>query len=237
MLSTIVLALLSFTLLILLCPVITILFRRFGYQLSFRPYRLSSSSYTIGLDALTISLFSIAPPAAIITAYGYTYTDDEGLVRCDITIINLKPFAAPWLTLTIGDLSVRVFTSERTPRWIRQLRDDIFYSILNGETIRLQHLKTRVHFSRPSGSMNRFIDRVLNSASPQPDRNLCPQLSFTSSQWHIINTRQEMYRFGQLDLTSQRDWDNNSGTVSLVSNDSRWSSIPEQAHPEASKIR
>ena len=219
----------------------TRLFRLFGYHFSLRlhqiypfvlSFRLSSSSYTIALDKLTISLHQ----KPIITAYGYTYTDDQSLVRCDKTVIYLYAFpvsfrqpAGPWLSVILDGLSVRVFTSERTPRWIHLLKNDIFYSILNGETIRLRHLKTRVQFSRPSGSMNQFIDKVLRLAGPQPDRNSC---SFTSSQWHIINLRRKMYRFGNLDLTFWRDWDDNTGSITLVSKDSRWSSIPALAHQE-----
>jgi hypothetical protein len=194
------------------CPVLSV-FRVFHvkpHQIypSIIKFSLSSSSYTITLDKLTISLHlptATIPHWATITAYGYNYTDDGSLVRCNKTIISLLFFpisfrhtARPWVTTTLDGFSIHIFTSEQTPRWFRLLRDDVFYSILNGDTICLHHLKTRLQFSGRSGSNNQFIDNVPKSAGPQAEGN---QLSFSSSQWHIASPRRRMYRFGNLVVT------------------------------------
>jgi hypothetical protein len=232
--------------------------RLFGYNInldqiypSIINFSLSSSSYTISVDKITISLripSATIPHWATITAYGYVYTDDQSLVRCSKTVITLWFFpvlfrhtAGPWVTTILDGFSVHVFTSESTPRWICRLRDDIFYSITNGETICLDYLKTRLQFSGHFGSSNPLTHQVLKLAGPHAEGNRCPHLSLSSSQWHIINQRQRLYRFGNLDLTFWRDWVDNRGSVTLVSKDSQWIAMPAKARQgtycKASTIR
>jgi hypothetical protein len=230
------------------------LLRVFGYGVNIRQvypsiidFSLSSPSYMVTLDKLTISLrlpSATIPHWATITAYGYTYTDDDSVVRCNEATITIWFFpvlyrrtAGPWVTTTLDGVSIHISTSERTPRWIRLLRDDIFCSILDGETICLQHLKTKLQFSGHSGSNSQFIgnDKVLKLSGPQAEGNLWPHLSFSSSQWHIINLRRRMYRFGNLDLTFWRDWSDNLGSVTLHSKDSQWTAMTAPAQLATSR--
>lgn len=226
------------------------IFRVFGYRVDLHKiypsiinFSVSSPSFKITLDKISISFrfpSATIPHWATITAYGYTYTNDESLVRCKTTTITLWFFpvlfrhtAGPWATTILDGFSVHIFTSEKTPKWIQRLRDDISYSILNGETICFHHLKTRIQLSGGSGSNNHNLFEL---AGPQAEANRSAQLSFSSSQWQIINPPRRMYHFGNLELTFWRDWLENRGSVTLFSEDSQWIELPDLTRQEVGKF-
>ena len=127
--------------------------------------------------------------------------------------------AGPWITTTLDGLSVLIFSSERTPGWVTNLRNDILGAILDGETIRLHYIKTGV-IQPPTVGGKRKSGPTL-----QPEDQTGLQVMFVASKWHIVKLGR-MYAFGELELTFRRDWLRDRGSVVLSSKESQRTEVP-----------
>ena len=198
---------------------------------SVEDFSFTSPSCTIAIHKILLSLHrpcAEAPYWATITVDEYIYSDKESVVSIDKVIITLWFFpvffrhtGGAWITTVLDDLCIRVFTSERTPRWITLIRDNIYYTILDGETFRLDYFKTRIQFSDPAGSMSDTGKTGLHSEG----RRGGIQLRIQSSQWHMVNVKRRMYTFGDVDFSLHKNWINDHGSVLLSCRECRWTKM------------
>lgn len=98
------------------------------------------------------------PTILTITLYNYDYADLEHCVALTKlkVVVSLFPVltrvsAGPFLAVTLDDFRVRVFSSEHMPQWIQKLRGNLVYTVLNGDTFRLEDLETNIVLSTIGG--------------------------------------------------------------------------------------
>ncbi|KAF8891177.1 hypothetical protein CPB85DRAFT_1332555 [Mucidula mucida] len=155
---------------------------------------------------------------SVLSVYGYKYQDHT----CDVYIARLKVafFLFPHVSrltggqsfahISLEDFRVHVHSSEATPFWLERLRRSLIFTVLNGTTLRLDDLSTKVTFK-------------------DPDSNT--RVNEHSKGWYIHNTfNHRMYTFGQIDGELRRNWDNDYGALYLLAQNCRWTLYPVDAN-------
>ena len=199
---------------------------------SIHGFIFSTPFHSITINKITFLLHlpsSTSPYWATVTAEGYSYKDDYSTVSLDKATgtfwffpVLFRHTAGSWITTTLDGLSLLVFSSERTPDWVTNLRNDILGAMFDGETIRLHYIKTSVIQPPEIGS---------KPGPAQLEDQTGLQLKFVASKWHIVKLGR-MYVFGELELTFQRDWLRDRGSVVLSSKESQWTELPNLPRQE-----
>ena len=219
-----------------------------GYTLRIRRiswlalHGISFSSPGLSTTVRTLSLrLHIPRPSnprwATISLSGITSRDSDCTVSLASATLSLWFFpvlfgftAGPWVTTSLDGFSARVFSSKRIPRWVDLLRGNIIYTILDGDTIRLHNLKTKIFFSGLTGSEEGYDGEVEKPGVRPGEEHDEIRVRLAASQWHIMNTRHRMYNFGELEMELRRSWVDGRGSFVMISEGGRW--VKLAAHRE-----
>ncbi|PPQ70734.1 hypothetical protein CVT26_014699 [Gymnopilus dilepis] len=172
-----------------------------------------------------------APYWCILTAENYEYKDDMCHVSIDSVEIILWFFPAffrftggSWVTVNLSGFVVYVPTSQKCPPWIQKLRDDLLYTILNAETIRLHSLEPRIVF----GETTTVVDGSNEGGQNQvkcTHEEIC--LGGTASQWHIFRFNNgRIYTFGDVMAEWRRCHDESHESFVLICREAHWTRVP-----------
>ncbi|KAF9535710.1 hypothetical protein CPB83DRAFT_842202 [Crepidotus variabilis] len=229
------------------------IFRIFGYTLHFRHLHvfdlsvegisLVSPTYTLAIGKLSLRFHlptSRKPSWAVIVAEECDFKDAD----CAVTFLRgastlwffpvfFRQTSGPWITTSLDGFSVIVFTSENTPRWVQLLRNNMIYTILDGETIRLNNLKSRIQFSTLTGSKEGYNGQVEKPGLRPDEQHDEIKLHLEVSQWHIVNVRRRMYTYGDVKALLRRNWAEDHGSLIVCSEGSKWTKMPALAQQEA----
>ncbi|PFH45357.1 hypothetical protein AMATHDRAFT_160558 [Amanita thiersii Skay4041] len=235
------------SLLIVLCWSLTFVSASFGYVLHVGKIQpLRGSFYRIrytnpaGMDVY-ISRVNFTPhlprPSypcwGTLTASGYEYKDHECHVTIGVVHVTCWLFpvisrftSGPWLTTRMEDFRVRVYTSSHTPRWIEYVRRNLIYTILNGDTTRLDDFSAQVTFSnanRDGRAMRRRTEDERNSVTWLGEGHVEALVSTSSERWQIVNMQnRRLYAFGTLSTLLRRNLDGDRGSYQMIAKNSTW---------------
>lgn len=191
--------------------------------------------------------------------YDYEYTDHDHHVTIGTVNVALWLFpvlsrvaSGPWLTIRLGDFRILVYTSERTPDWIVQLRRNIFDTICCGEIIRLDALKLRTTFSKPNpvadidedeaecfcGDEKEDEDDTLDLEGKVPEVQLEQPptegvIDGHAIGWHMVNSKRRMYVFRDVVAQARRDIDGDGGSFRMPIKDCSWIKMPAVGKQES----
>lgn len=122
------------------------------------------------------------------------------------------------ISLALHDFCLQIPSSKNTPSWIVALRRNILYTILNEETQRLDEFRIKTIFSTL-----KLRQRNTGEGDSLEDIKDESRITHHSSQWHIYNhTTFRLYQFGRLAAQLRRIWEDDTGTFTLVAEDSHW---------------
>ncbi|KAJ8523084.1 hypothetical protein ONZ45_g410 [Pleurotus djamor] len=107
-----------------------------------------------------------------------------------------------WVSVDLDDFRLLVFTSENTPRWVENIRNNLIKSILTGEYLRLDTFNTSVQLSG---------DDTIASLSTE--------------NWHIRNWDERIYSLPKLDAQLCKSFDGGSGKFVMIAEDCRWMKV------------
>ncbi|KAF9492099.1 hypothetical protein BDN71DRAFT_1452021 [Pleurotus eryngii] len=113
----------------------------------------------------------------------------------------LRFTGGPWANVNLDDFRLRVYTSQVMPGWVAELRSDLITSILSGEYLRLDDLKTGIFFG----------DEWKISASVH--------------NWHIRNFQNRIYSLVKLDAQLLRNWTDDTGKFVMIAEECRWTKV------------
>lgn len=175
-----------------------------------------------------------SPYWAIIAIDGLEYTDKKcqvSLQRCETKLwilpVLFRFTAGPWIAVTLRGFTVFVNSSRDNPWWVEGLRRNLLSTILNGETIRLNHSDTKVYLSSLTKSMGGYSDEVETSGlhEDEPPEELRVRSSL--SQWHILSAwNSRMYTFDDLEAELRRSWVADRGSFVMIAKGCRWTKVP-----------
>ncbi|EKM84265.1 hypothetical protein AGABI1DRAFT_124586 [Agaricus bisporus var. burnettii JB137-S8] len=139
------------------------------------------------------------PHWAKLIIQNYQYRDG----RCGVSIATIhitfwffpvlfRFTGGPLLTLIFDDFRLHVYNSALTPRWLRQVRDNIVYTILQEETISLYRFKSRTSLSELMGlepHQIRYHTLMKEKSDEEPTPRLADQIKIyaIAEQWSIRN--------------------------------------------------
>ncbi|KDR85505.1 hypothetical protein GALMADRAFT_365327 [Galerina marginata CBS 339.88] len=206
----------------------------------------SSSTRSIGIEKLGILFHRPrlqAPYWAIITAQNYELKDDASHVSLDQLQAKLWFFpvlfrftGGPWIEATLDGFKIRIITSKNCPLWIERLRNNLIYTVLNGETIRLQSLKTKLFLSTITAAEG-YNDEVYKPGFNEAETQDEIRVQCTASQWYISTWHGRMYSFGDLQAELRRSWVEDRGSFVMIAKESRWLKLPFVASAEQEASR
>ncbi|KIL71433.1 hypothetical protein M378DRAFT_65784 [Amanita muscaria Koide BX008] len=191
--------------------------------------------------------------------YDYEYTDRDHHVTTGTVNVALWLFpvlsrvtSGSWLTIRLGDFRILVYTSERTPDWIVQIRRNIFDTTCCGEIIRLDDLKLRTTLSKPNPVVNIEEDEaecVCGDEKEDEDDTLglegkVPEVQLEQPptegvidghaiKWHMVNSRRRMYVFRDVVAQLRRDIDGDGGSFRMPIKDCSWIKMPAVGKQES----
>lgn len=113
----------------------------------------------------------------------------------------LRFTSGPWTNVDVDDFRLRIYTSQATPGWVADLRSNLITSILSGDYLRLDDLKTGVFFG----------DEWKISASVH--------------NWHILNWQNRIYSLVKLDAQLLRNWLDDTGKFVMIAEECRWTKV------------
>ncbi|KAJ3566129.1 hypothetical protein NP233_g7196 [Leucocoprinus birnbaumii] len=166
----------------------------------------------------------------------YYYRD----LKCDVSIAKIEitlwffPMlfrftAGPLLTVKFDDFRLRVYNSEYTPRWVRELRDNLIYTAINEETVRLHQFMPRFVLSGliSMTGYNRDTDEV-EKPGLEANQGLDEvKIQGKVQQWHIHNARNNrMYTFDTMEMELRDSWVEGRESLVLITHDSKWTKLP-----------
>lgn len=137
--------------------------------------------------------------------------------------------SGPLLTVKVYDYRIQVYDSQYTPAWLRLLRDNLVYTIINQETIRLNYFKTR----QVSTGLIGMTEGEQDSEGPVEKPGLEAEqdldeikMRSEAQQWHIHNiNNNRIYTFGALDMEVRKSWVENRSTFVLIAKNSKWTKV------------
>jgi hypothetical protein len=150
---------------IFLIALTQVIFRLSGHSfhiVRIHPFSLRYAHRRSGTRASSIRLhFHLPRPSdphwCVLTIRDVYYSDSQHQVSIQLARIKLwhLPIVTmitgrTWASVEFDDFRLRVFDSAVSPAWVTVIRRNIVKSVLTGEYLQLEHLKTSVHF----GSLN-----------------------------------------------------------------------------------
>ncbi|KAG6901025.1 hypothetical protein C0995_002048 [Termitomyces sp. Mi166 len=187
-----------------------------------------------------------------VTIYDYDYIDAQHHVstsKIDVEV-HLFPVAPEtFINILLHDFKSRIKQSQNTPSWLQTMRQNLIRTVLNGEYLRLDDVKTQV-ILRTRGTRGKDV-LVPNKRSGELDRLVVDEkhqlkgseVTFTTgedgdesvatlnaSEWHMKGAQQRLYHFGSINAQLRRSWDPkcDKATFAFVAQDSSWVLAP---HP------
>ncbi|KAF8167577.1 hypothetical protein B0H34DRAFT_645288 [Crassisporium funariophilum] len=222
----------------------TIRIGRIGF---FSVHNLSYSSKTSNISVKYIG-FSLHLPRptdpywATISLNGYEYEDHSCHVTLNSTLAKLWFFpvlfrysSGPWVAATLDGFKIRVFASTDTPWWMEKIRTNVIETILNGDTIRLHDLKTRIFFSALTASKDGYQGEVEKPGLAKDEAQDELRLKCYASQWHIFNQKYRIYTFGNLEADLRRSWVEDRGSFVVIATDTRWTKLSVLPYRESTR--
>ncbi|KAF8913169.1 hypothetical protein CPB84DRAFT_1760521 [Gymnopilus junonius] len=138
--------------------------------------------------------------------------------------VHFRFTGGSWVTVTLDGFVVFVPTSKKCPPWIQRLRNDLIYTILNGDTIRLHSMNPNVYLSKKAAIID-GNNGLGQNASKGTHREIC--MRGTASQWHIFRSNTgRIYTFGDLVAEWRRCNDESRESFVLISREARWTKVP-----------
>ncbi|KAJ3512837.1 hypothetical protein NLJ89_g3291 [Agrocybe chaxingu] len=200
-------------------------------------FSIKSPTRSITIDNVKINFHiprPISPYWITLDAKKYEYTDD----KCRVSLEQLQAkiwffpvffrcTAGPWITVHMDGFRVQVYTSRKFPSWTAQLRDNVIYTFLNGETLRLHDINTKIDLSSlnpPEPSIPGETEEIPIDNEKGRDKEVAIRLS--ASQWHILNPRRRIYTFGDLEVDYSRNWTEGRGSLFIIAKHSQWNKLP-----------
>ncbi|KAF4604653.1 hypothetical protein EYR40_003428 [Pleurotus pulmonarius] len=113
----------------------------------------------------------------------------------------LRFTGGPWTNVDVDSFRLRVYTSQATPGWVADLRSNLITSVLSGEYLRLDDLKTGVFF----GDEWKILASVHN--------------------WHILSWQNRIYSLVKLDAQLLRNWIDDTGKFVMIAEECRWTKV------------
>lgn len=199
--------------------------------------------YSISVSSIRLVLHFPSPREpywAKLIAQGYHYQDSKCAVSSSKIEGTLWFFpmlfrftAGPLITLKFDDFRLQVYESEYTPRWVRQLRDNLIYTAINEETVRLHQFKPRFVLSGlmgMSGSIKGSDE--IDIPGLEADREIDDvKIQGKAKQWHIHNVQNNrMYTFDAIEMELRESWVDGRGTLVMIAHDSKWTKLPLVGH-------
>ncbi|KAF9056065.1 hypothetical protein BJ165DRAFT_1522016 [Panaeolus papilionaceus] len=184
----------------------------------------------------------------------YADSSMRGLtIRLLLCPVQLGFTAGPWVECHFDRFRVRVLGSQNTPIWLGKMRDDIVHTILTGDTIRLNSLKTKTYISKSTSerSVDEQEDTIyvekqepvtadldqhltdtaeVKSHQQSPGGNKVEQddvrVCGTASQWHIFNPKNvRVYSFDCVEADLRRSWSDDRGSMVMINKMCRWTKV------------
>ncbi|KAF8203964.1 hypothetical protein BJ912DRAFT_1090964 [Pholiota molesta] len=247
--------------------------RSFGHRLRIRRIsirclqNISYSSQKRSLDIKSIRVTfhwprRLSPFWAIVTADDFNYADEE----CDVALKRLEAkfwifpvffrfTAGPWIDTTLDGLKIHVRSSNTTPWWITDIRNNLLSTVLIGETIRLHNLTTKIYLGSSPAQLpindSDIEDEEPNEEEPneeepnedseesnEEDKTEDPPIEEgtnsnelrargAASQWQMVSPwNSRIYSFDHLEAELRRSWTEESGSFSMIAMNSRWIKVP-----------
>ncbi|KAF5352662.1 hypothetical protein D9756_006132 [Leucocoprinus leucothites] len=197
--------------------------------------------YTISASSVHFILHlpnSKEPYWAKLYATDYHYQD----IRCGVAITKIEitlwffPMlfrftAGPLITLKFDNFRLQVYNSQYTPIWVRQLRDNLIYTAINEETVRIHQFKPRFVFSGLIGMTGCGLDpdeaRVERPGFAVDQELDEVKIQGTAQQWHIHNARNNrMYTYGVLEAEMRESWVEGRESLVIIAHNSKWTKLP-----------
>lgn len=234
-------------------PLVFFLLRLSGHVLSINSIRPISlryvryarqKLYTISTSSIHIKLHLPRPREphwAKILVQNYQYRDPECSVSISTIKITLWFFpmlfrftAGPLITLQFEDFRLHVYNSTYTPKWVRKLGDNLIYTAINEETVRLHQFKPRFVLNGltvVTGSKERF-DGPIEKPGMRPGQELDDfKINGRAQQWHIHNKRNNrMYTYNSLETELRRSSAEDRQTLVIIARESKWTKLPLVGH-------
>lgn len=192
----------------------------------------TSKTCTISIDKISITLHfprRQAPYWAIITSEKYEYED--GLCHASLDRLQAKLWfcpahfrfsAGPWIETTLDGFVVDVHTSRNAPWWINALRTNLITTILNGQTILLHTINTKLYFGTITEAQNGHDGDVDKPGLNDRVANNELRVRCSISQWNIATSYGRMYSFGTLTAELRRSCVEHRGTFVMIAEQCRW---------------
>lgn len=234
-------------LVVVLVPLLLAL-RAFGHVLtigSIRPTSLHHVKYVcknlfiISASSLRLQLHfptSKKPYWAKLYVHDYYYNDPRHTVSFATAKGTLWFFpvlfrftSGPLITFKCDDYRIQVYDSQYTPAWLRLLRDNLMYTIINEETVRLHYFKTRLVSTGligMTGSEQGYQGSVEKPGLGDEQDLDEVKIRGEAQQWHVHNIRNNrMYTFGALDIEVRKSWVEDKSTFVMIAKNSKWTKV------------
>jgi len=216
--------------------------RRFGHVVTvcrMTLFTLQGLTYTTPTFSTSIDNLSLewhwprrkSPYWLIITCNKSDYKDagcyislDRGVVKMWFFPRYFRVTAGPWIEARLEGFTIHVTTSKRIPGYIDRLKKNIVHSVVNGETIRLHELKTKIILGEAREDYPREdVDKAgVNEIEVHDKVRIC----MSTLQWHILAPwSSRMYSYDELVAELRRSWMADRGSLVLIAKDCRWTKI------------
>lgn len=201
----------------------------------------------------------LSPYWAIVTTDDFNYEDEE----CHVVLKRLEAklwifpvffrfTAGPWIDTTLDGLKIHVRSSNISPWWVTDVRNNLLSTILMGETIRLHNLTTKIYLGS-SPAQPPIDDSDTEDEEPnEEDETEDPVIDEgknsnelrargTASQWQMLSPwNSRIYTFDHLEAELRRSWIDESGSFSMIATNSRWTKVPAYSrmdvYPRSSEL-
>ncbi|KAH9486461.1 hypothetical protein JR316_0000526 [Psilocybe cubensis] len=167
-----------------------------------------------------------APYWAVIVGENYEYQDSACHVSLDCLQVKLWIFpthfgfsGGPWIDTTLDGFTADVWSSKDAPWWINSVRSNLISTILNGETVLLHAIATKLYFGTISKSLDVDEDgdgTIDEQGLFEGEVNNELRARCSTSQWNIVTPYGRMYTFGQLNAEFRRSWVDDRGTFAMI---------------------
>lgn len=133
------------------------------------------------------------------------------------------------ITLKFDDFRIQVHDSQYTPQWLRLVRDNLVYTVVNEETVRLHHIKTRfvsTGLIGMTGSEQGYQGPVEKPGlGPEQDLDEV-KIQTGAQQWHIHNARNNrMYTLGVVDIEIRKSWVEDRRPFVFIAKNIKWTKV------------
>ncbi|TRM61583.1 hypothetical protein BD626DRAFT_570783 [Schizophyllum amplum] len=148
------------------------------------------------------------------------------LARLVTTLWFLPAFFGPTpntlASVELDDFRVRVYSSSRTPTWLARLRYNVVATVLRGEHIRVDNLKTHTKLSTPTKEHDHEFGYEFRAPTVAQLGRLETRTSFMARGWHMKNWQDRLYQFGAVDMLMRKGLDAEWSSLVLVASDCQY---------------